>query len=231
MVTVLVARWRLGQELYRQTGDTDFGVPPIAVKDVGLLDELTAAGYDHRSGYRFAKKVEDIPVGILDARDVRHEAVVDVLVPSQTSRARSNRRVGGLITIEVPGLALALQRPPVIAHLTLHRLNGTVVTARLHFPDEVGALVLKAFACRVRSKATDVVDVWRCLEVALAAGVGPDDFDHALALEGAALVRALFKEVQGPGMSALISEQGLDARAAQTRFTRVNAVIARTLPP
>ncbi len=48
--------------------------------------------------------------------------------------------------------------------------------AELWFPDEVAALVLKAFATRVRSKATDVVDLWRCLEVALAAGVQPSDF-------------------------------------------------------
>lgn len=28
MVTALVARWQLGAELYRETGDTDLGVPP-----------------------------------------------------------------------------------------------------------------------------------------------------------------------------------------------------------
>ena len=38
------------------------------------------------------------------------------------------------------------------------------------FPDEVAALTLKAFASQVRDKATDLVDLWRCLEVAYTAG-------------------------------------------------------------
>jgi hypothetical protein len=33
MVTVLAARWQLGHELYRETGDVDFGIPPIVARD------------------------------------------------------------------------------------------------------------------------------------------------------------------------------------------------------
>jgi hypothetical protein len=32
MVTVLAARWQLGQELYRETGDVDLGIPPIVAR-------------------------------------------------------------------------------------------------------------------------------------------------------------------------------------------------------
>jgi len=50
-------------------------------------------------------------------------------------------------------------------------LNGDLSSVRLPFPDEVSALVLKAFATTVRTKPTDIVDVWRCLEICLGAGV------------------------------------------------------------
>lgn len=40
------------------------------------------------------------------------------------------------------------------------------MTTEVAFPDEVAALTLKAFASQVRDKPTDVVDLWRCLEVA-----------------------------------------------------------------
>jgi hypothetical protein len=46
MVTALVARWNLGAELYRETGDTDRGVPPIVIRDGGLVDRLKGLGYD-----------------------------------------------------------------------------------------------------------------------------------------------------------------------------------------
>jgi hypothetical protein len=43
MVTVLGARWRLGHELYRETGDVDLGITPIVARDhhvVGRLKDL-----------------------------------------------------------------------------------------------------------------------------------------------------------------------------------------------
>ncbi len=45
MVTALVARWGLGPELYRETGDSDLGVPPIGVTDGDLLGRLRELGY------------------------------------------------------------------------------------------------------------------------------------------------------------------------------------------
>lgn len=109
------------------------------------------------------------------------------MIPAYTSRARHNRRVSDeLVTTEVLGLPTALNRSPVLLALELHRLNGERLEVELAFPDEVAALVLKAFATRVRNKATDVVDVWRCLEVAFAAGAGPHDFTDGDRAETAA---------------------------------------------
>jgi hypothetical protein len=83
----------------------------------------------------------------------RPEALIDVLVPAYTSRVRENVQVGDdLFTTEVPGLQLALARPPVTITLEMHRLDGTTLQAELPFPDEACALVLKTLATTVRSK-------------------------------------------------------------------------------
>lgn len=157
-------------------------------------------------------------------------AVIDVLVPTYTSRARPNLRIGDdVVTTEVPGLATALQRPPAAMSLELRRLNGDVVTAELSFADEVAALILKAFATEVRSRATDVVDVWRCLEVAFAAGVEPDDLAGGEAADAATRIRALFDRRDGAGMKALADEQRLSREAADRRYTRLLALVTRVL--
>lgn len=54
MVTALVARWQLGAELYRETGDTDLGVPPVVVREEGLIGLLLERGYEQVEGNRFA---------------------------------------------------------------------------------------------------------------------------------------------------------------------------------
>lgn len=131
------------------------------------------------------------------------EAVIDILLPAYTSRPSQNRTAGDLVATEALGLAAALQRPPLIIELELQRLNGEVLDVTLSFPDEPSALVLKAFATRARHKPTDHADVWRCLEIAHAAGVTPYVFTDSNEMsDGADLVRALFADRHGPGMSA-----------------------------
>jgi hypothetical protein len=230
MVTALVARWRLVAGLYRETGDTDLGVPPVVVRDHHLIERLQQSGYEKIEGNRFARKMTDVPVEVVDGARPPRLAIIDVLVPAYTSRARQNHRISeNLVTSEVPGLAAALRSDPVTMTLELHRLNGDILVADLSFPNEVAALILKALATRVRDKATDVVDVWRCLEVAFAAGVELDEVEDPAAGEAATIVRALFADRRGPGMQALASEQRLSDRAGDERFTRVRALIARVL--
>jgi hypothetical protein len=172
MVTVLAARWGLGSHLYRETADADLGVTPIVVRAINLPGRLLELGYEQIAGNRFVRAVRDIPIELSTDEAEPNRSVIDILIPAYTSRARENVEVTEeLITTEVPGLAAALGRPAVTMALDLRRLSGETVQAVLSFPDEVSALVLKGLATRVRVKATDVTDIWRCLEIALAAGV------------------------------------------------------------
>jgi hypothetical protein len=158
----------------------------------------------------------------------RPEALIDVLVPAYTSRVQ----VGDdLFTTEVPGLQLALARPPVTITLEMHRLDGTTLQAELPFPDEACALVLKTLATTVRSKDTDIADLWRCLEIAFAARLGPADFTRGVRAEAAGVIRSLFSSRRGAPVAALAAEQRLSAEAADVRFTRIQALIARVLGP
>jgi hypothetical protein len=230
MVTALVARWQLGHDLYRETGDTDVGVPPVLAQDAGLIQRFMDLGYVQQAGNRFARTMHDVPVRIKGEEDPVREAAIDVLVPVYTNRPRQNVRFGDhLVTTEVPGLAIALNRPLIKMSMELERLNGQVLDIALLFPDEVSALVLKSLATKVRSKATDIVDVWRCLEVAYAAGRTPDEFMEDVQAESASVVRSLFATRMGDGMTAIIDEQRLSAKAANERYTRLLALIARVL--
>lgn len=232
MVTALVARWGLGPEFYRETGDSDLGVPPMVITGGDLLGRLRGLGYEQTAGNRFAREISDIPIRLDGGGDEPRRAVVDVLVPSYTSRVRQNRRIGeDLVTTEVPGLAFALKRPAIDLDLHLSRLNGDERFLRLSFPDEVAALVLKANATTVRSKDTDIIDVWRCLEVALAAAVVPSEFDDGRAAEAKTILRKVFQDRKGPGMAALVAAQGLSAEAGDVRYTRVRALLDRVLGP
>jgi hypothetical protein len=190
-------------------------------------------GYQQVAGNRFAREISDIPAGLTAEHEAPGpEAFIDVLVPAYTSRARQNVKISeDLFTTEVPGLLMALSRAPVILAMELRRLNGETLQIELPFPDEVSALVLKGLATQVRAKATDVADIWRCLEVAFAAGLSPADFANGVRAESAAIVRALFASRHGAGMTALAGEQRLSDRAADERFTRVRALIGRVLGP
>jgi hypothetical protein len=113
--------------------------------------------------------------------------------------------------------------------LELHRLNGEVLNVELCFPDEVSALVLKGLATEVRTKGTDFVDLWRCLEVGLAAGITPDDFEGEIPERSVNRIRSIFSLRDGLGMTALVEEQRLSAEAADERFTRLSALVIRVL--
>ena len=233
MVTVLAARWRLGHELYRETGDVDLGITPIVVRDHHVVGRLKDLDYTQVAGNRFARGLSDIPVKMKDKDDSpRPEAFIDVLVPAYTSRARENVQVGeDLFTTEVPGLQLALARAPVTITLELRRLNGAILECELPFPDEVSAVVLKSLATTVRSKDTDISDIWRCLEIAFAAGLGPADFTRGVRAESAEVIRSLFSSRRGAPAAALAAEQRLSAEATDARLTRIRALIAHVLGP
>jgi hypothetical protein len=230
MVTMLAARWKLGAELHRETGDVDLGVPPIVARDSGVVGRLKDLGYEQVAGNRFARSVADIPAGLVGNSAQDPEALIDVLIPAYTSRSHENVEVSAeLFATEVPGLLIALSRPPVTLALELRRLNGEMLYAEIPFPDEASALVLKGLATRVRFKDTDVTDIWRCLEIAFAAHVEPTEFAGSMASEGAAQIRTLFSRRRGSGMDAIIAQQHLADGAADAHFTRIRALIERVL--
>lgn len=230
MVMALVARWQLGAELYRQTQDTDLGVPPVAVQEPTIVDALLTLGYQRRAGNRFGRPVDDIPVRLIGRAALPPEATIDILIAGYTTKLRNDVKFKEhLVTTEVPGLSTALQRPPINMTLQLHRLNGQVLDVDIAVADEVSALVLKAHATRVRAKATDIVDIWRCLEICNAAAIGPKTFIGPDALTAATRIRELFSDRSGQGMSALLEEQGLAVIAANVRYTRIRALIQRVI--
>jgi hypothetical protein len=106
---------------------------------------------------------------------------------------------------------------------------GTDIPVALPFADEVSALVLKGLATRVRSKDTDIADIWRCLEIAFAAGVGPENFASGVRAESAELIRSLFHSRHNAPTTAITLGQRLSAEAADARLTRIRALIARVL--
>ena len=125
---------------------------------------------------------------------------------------------------------MALARP-VTMTLELRRLNGEILQCELPFANEVSALVLKGLATRVRFKDTDIADIWRCLEIAYASGVRPEDFASSVRAESAEVIRSLFSSRQSTAMAALASGQRLSAVAADARFTRIRALITHVLGP
>jgi hypothetical protein len=154
-----------------------------------------------------------------------------VLVPAYTSRPRRNVKVAPeLVTTEVPGLQSALARPAVELTLDLQRLNNSLSSIQLLFPDEVSALVLKALATTVRIKPTDIVDVWRCLEICITAETDPSAFSHGTPADAAAIIRELFGQGR-TGMRTLADQQRLNKVAADQRYTRVRALIAHLFSP
>jgi len=225
MVMVLAARWQLGADLYRVTLDADLGAPPLVVRDHTIVERLLDLGYNQAAGDRFTRSVDGIPAGGADPQ----EAVIDILLPAYTNRAAQNVRTGDLVATKALGLASALQRPPVVMGLEFTRLSGESQEVVLSFPDEASALVLKAFATRARSKATDYTDIWRCLEIAYAGRVTPDEFGTQEMAEGAAITRSLFADRRGPGISVIAEDPGLSSTSADQRYTRIRALIGEVL--
>ncbi len=223
MVTLHVQRWRLGRDLYRETQDMDLGIPPIAVRDGRLIELLKERGYDRTTGNTYARRIDDLPLSIEDPW-----ASIDLLIPAYTSRARDNLRVSDdLTTTEVLGLAEALRRPGVVVSLDLQRLNGEMLTALITLPDEASAVMLKALAWERRSASRDAVDLWRTLEIAVAAGVSPDEFSEGVGEQALKIARRSFEMVNDGAMRAITAAKRLSDEAAQRLHTRIQALLQR----
>ena len=208
MVTLHVQRWGLGRDLYRETQDTDLGIPPIVAKDGRFIELLKQRGYKRTAGNTYERAIDDVPVSINPEQE--RSASIDLLVPAYTSKARDSVKISDeLTTTEVLGLAEALRRPGVEVSLELLRLNEQVLTARLTLPDEASAVVLKALVWERRGAAKDAVDLWRTLEVAFAASVSPNEFSEEAGVTSAEIARRSFANISSDAMKAITSAQGL----------------------
>ena len=126
-------------------------------------------------------------------------------------------------------MALALQREPVLLHMELHRLNGEQLDVEVAFPDEVAALTLKAFASQVRDKPTDVVDLWRCLEVAYAAARTRRRSSTARPPRLRASFGRCSTAVTALACRRSWTNSACRTTAADERFTRIRALVQRVL--
>jgi hypothetical protein len=88
---------------------------------------------------------------------------------------------------------------------------------------------MKAMVTRTRSKDTDVVDVWRCLEILVVAGASRADFATGEPARAAGAVRTMFSRRHGPAMQDLAAALRLSQLVADQRFTRIRAMIDRVL--
>ncbi len=212
-VAVLLHIQRLGLDLpLRATGDADFGVPPHLLKEPALVPAIEALGYRKVAGNRWERRIDD-----------RRVAAVDLLIPAYTSRPRQTKRVGEIVTTEVPGLAVALRRSGIAIDAKLQLTNGQVREATIMLPDALATLVLKALVRTVRDEERDAQDLWRCLEIANADGVTPALVDT----EAGTDLRDLLHRELGPGGASLATvTRGLQDDAAARLRTRIRALLA-----
>jgi hypothetical protein len=226
MVSLHVQRWQLGRDLYRETQDADVGVLPITVKETDLLEQIRNLGYDRIEGNRFTKGVPDLPA--VEATGKQPTAVIDILVPAFTSRARDNVQVGDeLVTTEVLGLAQAFQQGPVVVDVEVVRMNGDAFVMQVPLPDEASSLVLKAFAWEVRSEDKDAIDLWRMLEVNAVAGVSPESFESGFGPRAVKIIREAFSDPTSPGTRLMAQGLGISSNESSRRHTRIQALVQR----
>jgi len=206
----------------RETADTDFGVEPEVVADPRLLPALTASGYTAVEGNRFVRTLHLPASGTAAA--AAWELTVDVLTPSYRSTLVPNTSMGDLVVDQIPGLSLALSRPPSVLQLHVHLTSGHEVHTAVRLPDVVSALCLKAYAYTARRTDRDAVDCWRLLEAAAAVGVTGDSWPETVsAADAASTPRRAFGTA---GSAALGQASGV--RADQTR---VRALVAHVVGP
>lgn len=212
-VAVMLHIQRLGLDLpLRATGDADFGVTRQVLQDQNLVEAVEALGYTKTHGNRWERKIDD-----------RRTAAVDLLIPTYRTRARHTVRVGDVVTTEVPGLAEAFIRPPVPLDVELRLTDGTTRETTVVLPDAFATLALKARARTVRNEDRDAQDLWRCLEIAAADGVKPNEFDERLSFQE--LRDILVRQLGANGIAIPDITRGLQPDAATRLRTRIRALM------
>jgi len=144
-VAVMLHGLRTGADVpIRTTADADYGVLPKVLLQSDLVSRIEARGYHKASGCRWERPIDD-----------HRTAVVDLLVPAYTSRARASRQYGNVNTTEVVGLADAFQADPCVVDATFILSTGRRLAAQVVLPDSKSLLLIKAGARAARHEDRD----------------------------------------------------------------------------
>ena len=215
MVTLLVAAHGVADQVpLRETADADFGALPQVIADPRLPEALHERHYAASGAANRFVRQQDDEYG-------RLEIVIDVLAPSYQGRLLSNQRHGDLVVDEIPGLALALARPPTTVDLRVQLLSGRLVGMRLALPDLTSALCIKALAYRGRFADKDAVDLYRLMIAAYAAGLRADSWPTTTTGRDAAEVLEQF--FARPGAAGL--KQASRRPADQARMRAISRTV------
>ena len=211
---VALHQQRLGLDIpIRATGDADFGVPPVLLRESGLVAAIEAHGYRKIAGNRWERPIDDSRM-----------ATVDLLVPTYQTRARNTVKVGDVVTTEVPGLAEALRRTGHQVELDIALTDGDTVPATVVIPDAIALLALKVWARTVRNEDRDAEDLWRCLEIAHADGVTATMIDEVPGFDTVSRILAREFGPAGPATAAIC--RGLNDSQMAVRRTRIRALLS-----
>lgn len=199
----------------RETADADFGADGRVIGDPRLPEALTARGYAPQRSNRFYRTITDARGDL--------ELVIDLLAPSFAGELVNSQRYGNLYVDEVPGLALAIQRPATLVEVRVSLSGGDTLETTLRLPDVVAALILKAYAFRGRYADRDALDIWRLLEAARAAGVTIESWPKsASGRDAASILHRHFGQAGGGGLKG--------ATVNRANQARIRALLASIVP-
>lgn len=174
----------------RETADADMGVPRQVLADTDLVGALRDLNYKQEESNRFRRS---------DGRD----AVIDVLTVSQRDRRVESEAFGDLTVDAIPGMHVAMMLPATGVDVQAHLRDGTELAMALDVTDVRAALVMKAYAYRLRFGANDARDVWRLLEAADGAGHTAEDWPTEAGARAAAThLWEFFGQPSGSGAAA-----------------------------
>ena len=208
MVTLHLAVSGADDPTSRQTLDADLGVTQQVAADPALVAGLEGLGYERpESANRFIRQ------GAQGRR-----IVIDVLMPSYTSRMKTNQRAGGMTLDAIPGLNLALSAPGESLEIAARLLDGTVIEFVTVVPNLMAALCVKTVGYGDRRAQKDALDVWRLLEAYRLAFPSPPQWPQSgSAGDAAEILRRDFGQASGTGVRA--------ASGSRADRTRIRALV------
>ncbi|MDZ7734166.1 MAG: hypothetical protein U5R31_14835 [Acidimicrobiia bacterium] len=102
--------------------------------------------------------------------------------------------------------------------------DGSTLDARIMIPDAASTLGLKTRVRTIRQEDRDAEDLWRCLEIARADGVTPEELRDDGSLDQIAPILA--RELGPDGATMATITRSLNDTEATRRRTRVRALLA-----